>query len=94
MPEKLHSIIEYLLSYEPSWCKKIGIYNPYKDPWPIKISKNMPDFDSQAFSKYRNEVRLYPHPRSKKSIANRAKFWGNSVGLEFAESFMIVREIK
>jgi len=36
----------------------------------------------------------YPHPRSKKSITNRARFWGNVVGIEFAESFMIVREIK
>ena len=36
----------------------------------------------------------YPHPRSKKSITNRARFWGNIVGINFAEPFMIVREIK
>jgi len=48
----------------------------------------------QAFNKYKNEVVPYPHPRSKKSITNRARFWGNVVGTEFAESFMIVREIK
>ena len=48
----------------------------------------------QAFNKYKNEVMPYPHPRSKKSITNRARFWGNVVGIEFAESFMIVREIK
>ena len=48
----------------------------------------------QAFGKYKDEVMQYPHPRSKESITNRAKFWGNTVGLEFAESFMIVRDIK
>ncbi len=48
----------------------------------------------QAFTKYKNEVMPYPHPRSKKSVINRARFWGNSVGLEFAESFMIVRDIR
>ena len=48
----------------------------------------------QAFNKYKNEVMDYPHPRSKKSITNRARFWGNVVGIDYAESFMIVREIK
>ena len=48
----------------------------------------------EAFGKYKNEVMPYPHPRSKKSVTNRARFWGNVVGIEFAESFMVVREIR
>ena len=48
----------------------------------------------QAFGKYKDEVMSYPHPRSKKSIENRARFWGNTIGKEFAESFMIVRDIR
>lgn len=59
MPEKLHPLIEYLLSYENKWCTVMDIYNPYGDPWPIKISKNMPDFDGQAFRKYRSHNYIY-----------------------------------
>ena len=59
MPEKLHPIIEKILSYENVWCKKLNIYNPYHDPWPLKISKNLPDFDGQAYRKYRNHNFVY-----------------------------------
>ena len=59
MPEQLNPIIEKILSYEGEWCKNLKIYNPYNDPWPVKISKNMPDFDIQAFRKYRNHNFVY-----------------------------------
>ena len=59
MPEKFHPIVEYILSYENLWCDKMSFYNPYSDPWPQKISKNMPDFDGQAFRKYRKHNFIY-----------------------------------
>ena len=59
MPEKFHPIVEYILSYENDWCNKMSFYNPYSDPWPQKISKNMPDFDGQAFRKYRKHNFIY-----------------------------------
>jgi len=59
MPEKLHPIIEHILSYEHQWCNTLKIYNPYHDPWPVKISKNLPDFDGQAFKKYRHHNYVY-----------------------------------
>ena len=59
MPEQLNPIIEKILSYEGEWCKNLKIYNPYNDPWPVKISRNMPDFDIQAFRKYRNHNFVY-----------------------------------
>lgn len=59
MPEKLNPLIESILSFEAKWCDSLNIYNPYNDPWPIKISKNMPDFDGQAFRKYRNHNFIY-----------------------------------
>lgn len=59
MPEKFHPIVEYILSYENAWCNKMRFYNPYSDPWPQKISKNMPDFDGQAFRKYRKHNFIY-----------------------------------
>ena len=52
-------VIEYILSFENQWCNKMNIYNPYSDPWPIKISKNMPDFDGQTLRKYRKHNYVY-----------------------------------
>lgn len=46
-----------------------------------------------AFEKYKGEVMPYPHPRSKEGVMNKAKFWGNVVGMEFAEAFVIIREL-
>ena len=30
----------------------MGLYNPYKDPWPIKISKKIPNYDSTAYKRF------------------------------------------
>ncbi|MBI2549259.1 PIG-L family deacetylase [Candidatus Woesearchaeota archaeon] len=46
----------------------------------------------KAMSIYKTELCKYPHPRSLKAIENTAKYWGNCVGFEAAEPFMLVRE--
>ena len=30
----------------------LNIYNPYRDPWKLRITKNVPDFDGQAYKQY------------------------------------------
>jgi LmbE family N-acetylglucosaminyl deacetylase/RimJ/RimL family protein N-acetyltransferase len=47
----------------------------------------------KALECYQSELRLYPHPRSLKSIELIAKRWGINVGLFAAEPFMLLREI-
>lgn len=44
-----------------------------------------------AFSSYRSEVRLPPHPRSREAFRNLRKFWGSLVGVENAEAFRLLR---
>jgi len=46
-----------------------------------------------AMKKYKNEIEKDPHPRSLKAIKNRSMYWGSSIGLSYAESFYIFREI-
>ena len=41
-----------IIMFEKGWCELLNIYNPYKDPWTIRITKNVPDFDGQAYNKY------------------------------------------
>lgn len=46
-----------------------------------------------AFEFYKSEVKDVPHPRSIEGIINHAKYRGHEVGLEYAESFYLVREV-
>ncbi len=41
-----------IMMFEKGWCGLLNIYNPYRDPWKIRITKNVPDFDGQAYKKY------------------------------------------
>ena len=47
-----------------------------------------------AMESYIFEKRDFPHPRSGKSIRNRAQMWGITVGAEFAEPFQIIRIVE
>ena len=46
-----------------------------------------------AFEFYKSEVKDAPHPRSIEGIINHAKYRGHEVGLEYAESFYLTREV-
>ncbi len=43
---------------------------------------------------FKKELKKYPHSRSEETIRALAKYRGSSVNLEYAEAFMLVREIK
>ena len=42
---------------------------------------------------YKTEIGQYPFPRSEKNIRSLATFRGATAGCEYAESFMILKEI-
>ena len=48
----------------------------------------------RAMSEYKSELKNLPHPRSLKAISNLAKLRGSTIGVEAAEAFMLVREIR
>lgn len=47
-----------------------------------------------ALGAYASEVRPFPHPRSPESVTAQARRRGTSVGVEAAEAFRLVREIR
>ena len=47
----------------------------------------------RAVKQYKKEINPFPHPRSTDAIINRARFWGSSVGVNYAEAFVSVRDI-
>lgn len=56
---KTNTYVKTILSYEEYWCKTMGFFNPYIDPFNHFISKNVPDFDNQAFYKYKEHNFVY-----------------------------------
>ena len=47
-----------------------------------------------AFEKYKLEHRPYPHPRNAEGIRIHARAVGLQVGMEYAESFCLIRQIR
>jgi len=57
------------------------------------VSKTF-DRKIEALKSYQSEIREWPHARSLQNIENQARWRGGSVGREFAETFIMMREIK
>ena len=68
-------------------------FSPFLPNYFIDISKII-NLKNKALALYKTEMKNSPHSRSLQNIKNLAGFRGNSVGVEFAESFVLAREIK
>jgi LmbE family N-acetylglucosaminyl deacetylase len=47
-----------------------------------------------AWRHYETEAREYPHPRSERALRAHAEFFGASCGCEYAEPFVLVRNLR
>jgi LmbE family N-acetylglucosaminyl deacetylase len=47
----------------------------------------------EAFACFETERRDYPHPRSDRALKAHAEFYGATVGCEYAEPFVLVRNV-
>ena len=85
------SSVKELICYEtPSstdWGKRTFQPNYFVD-----ITKNIEN-KLKALKNYKEEINEYPHPRSIEAVRHRSAYWGSSVGIKFAEAFMILRRI-
>lgn len=59
----------------------------------VDITHTM-DKKLEALRCYQSELRDYPHPRSERAIKARAEYWGSVAGVEYAEAFVLLREIR
>ena len=48
----------------------------------------------RALDAYGAELRPFPHPRSPESVEAQARRWGSGVGVDAAEAFQVVREVR
>ena len=59
MLDRIDEWFKKIMSHDFKWCKSMGFFNPYVDPFKHHISKNVPDFDNQAFYKYTDHNFVY-----------------------------------
>ena len=59
----------------------------------VDISKTL-ETKIDAMQCYESEKRLFPHPRSPEALRTAACRWGSVVGLQAAEAFACVRDIR
>jgi methylglyoxal synthase len=58
----------------------------------VDISKTIKQ-KCDAMALYESELPPFPHPRSQKALMTIAQRWGINVGMEYAEAFILVREL-
>ena len=60
---------------------------------PIVFSdvKSTIQYKLKALEYYQSELKEYPHSRSLESVTNISKYWGNRIGLEYVEPFVLYR---
>lgn len=90
MPVKKILSFEIPSSTEWNSYSMINSFNPnvFED-----ISKTI-DKKLDAMSAYKNELRLNPHPRSLEKIKALAEIRGATSGMNYAEAFMLIRELR
>lgn len=59
----------------------------------VDISETL-DTKIAAMECYQSELRDYPHPRSSRSLRERAAYWGSQVGRLAVEPFRILRDVQ
>ena len=86
---KVKRILSYETLSETEWGQAIEpfIPNVYVD-----ISETF-EKKIKAIKAYESELREYPHPRSLEIVEALAKKRGSEVGVNFAEAFILIREI-
>lgn len=90
----INSTIKRILSYETlsetEWGQAI---EPFVPNVYVDISETF-EKKIKAMKAYASELRQYPHPRSLKTIKALAEKRGSEIGFEYAESFILIREIE
>jgi len=72
-------------------------FNQFKTPFRpntfIDVSQTL-NKKMEAMLLYKGETRPFPHPRSAEALRANARRWGSMAGVEAAEAFELVRQVK
>jgi len=86
---KVKKILSYEVLSETEWGPQNNSFNPN---YYVNISKTFKD-KIRAMKVYNSELKEKPHPRSTDVIEALAIKRGSEIGVNYAEAFMVIREI-
>lgn len=87
----IRNIYMYETLSETGWNLPASDKSFIPNVW-VDISDTM-DEKLNAMKCYASQIQQYPHPRSERGIKALAEYRGSTVGIMYAESFMLVRQI-
>jgi LmbE family N-acetylglucosaminyl deacetylase len=87
--------VRRVLTYAPTssteWTP--AATNWFVPNWFVDVTATI-DRKLEGFACFETERRDYPHPRSERALRAHAEFFGASVGCEYAEPFVLVRNVE
>ena len=89
-PTTVKRILSYEVLSETEWGSPLEPFTPnlYEDISKTFCKKLL------AMKEFASELKEYPHPRSLESIEVLAKKRGSEICVNYAESFLLIREVK
>ena len=87
---KVKKVLSYEILSETEWGQEIEIFKPNVY---IDITKTF-NKKIKAMEAYKSELRDFPHPRSVEALEALAIKRGSEIGVKYAESFYLIREIQ
>jgi LmbE family N-acetylglucosaminyl deacetylase len=84
------AVFETPSSTEWAWPLNDGVFQPNLF---VDITETL-DSKIAAMECYESELRDYPHPRSSRSLRERAALWGSQVGRPAVEPFRVFRDVQ
>jgi LmbE family N-acetylglucosaminyl deacetylase len=86
--------VRRILTYAPTssteWTP--AATNWFVPNWFVDVTATL-DRKLEAFACFETELRDYPHPRNDRALRAHAEFYGATVGCEYAEPFVLVRNV-
>lgn len=88
------SSVKRVMCYEVLSSSEWGFKEAFQPNYFIEISEEELKMKWQALECYKTEMRPYPYPRSWEAVKMQAMRRGTQAGVEFAEAFQLIRELK
>ncbi len=88
----VRSVLAFEVGSSTEWA--FGTFAPVFHPTVFYDITATLDRKLAAMAAYPDEVRPFPHPRSAESLVAQARRWGSTIGVEAAEAFQLVRELR
>ena len=89
---KVKRILSFETSSSTEWQPPDSNFT-FKPNWYVDVTKYI-NQKIKALEVYKSEMRDFPHPRSLENQINLAKVRGSQVGVNFAEAFVLMRNIE